>query len=331
MIGDVQDGPARFFAYARERHAIYLKRTAGETRPWTKEPILQEHRFTNVFRELDKTTEWFRKTVRDPMRNTPEVLLATVLFRMLNRIEVGEAVFQQLTMPSGKKTGDTAFEMYLRHGDMRFVRGAIKTVLPKGPYVTGAYIISTPPGYKKLDGALKIVDDFAKTSDWRSVAESWMKGSNPELKFAFTWLQEFDYLGNFHSYEIVTDLRHTKLLGKAADVNRWANIGPGARRGINRIMGRSRPGDVSAKKRWGLKVPEEQVLEEMSDLLKMSMDARYWPQFSKAMGWSSNASRFKGAGDWPRWEMRDVEHTLCEFDKFERVYHGEGRPRGKFS
>jgi hypothetical protein len=331
MIGDVQDARRRFFEYARERHTIHLKRTAGEQRPWTREPILQEYRFTNVFRELDKTTEWFRKNVRDPLKDKPEVLLATVLFRMLNRIEVGEAVFQQLTMPSGKKTADTAFDMYLKTRDMRFISGAIRTMLPRGPYVTGAYIISTPPGYKKLDGALKVVDDFAKTSDWRSVATSWMRGSNPDLQFAFTWLQEFAYLGSFHSYEIVTDLRHTRLLGRAGDVNKWANIGPGARRGMNRIMDRTRPGDVSGRKRWGLKLPDEDVLSEMRALLSNSLDARYWPQHSKAMGWSSNAGKFKGADDWPRWELRDVEHTLCEFDKFERVYHGEGRPRGKFA
>ena len=62
-----------FFAYARKRHEIYLKRKAGEPPPWTDDPILQQYRFTNVFRELDKTTLWFKKYVRGPMRKSPEV------------------------------------------------------------------------------------------------------------------------------------------------------------------------------------------------------------------------------------------------------------------
>jgi hypothetical protein len=33
---------------------------------------------------------------------------------------------------------------------------------------------------------------------------------------------------------------------------------------------------------------------------------------------------------WPSWEMRDVEHTLCEFDKYERIRLGEGRTRGVY-
>ena len=32
-------------------------------------------------------------------------------------------------------------------------------------------------------------------------------------------------------------------------------------------------------------------------------------------------------GHMPPLEMREVEHTLCEFDKYERVRNGEGKPR----
>ena len=29
-------------------------------------------------------------------------------------------------------------------------------------------------------------------------------------------------------------------------------------------------------------------------------------------------------------EMRDIEHCLCEFDKYERVRLGQGKPRAKY-
>lgn len=29
-------------------------------------------------------------------------------------------------------------------------------------------------------------------------------------------------------------------------------------------------------------------------------------------------------------ELREIEHSLCEFDKYERVRRGEGRPRQLF-
>ena len=54
-----------FFAYARERYRIRLKRNAGESKPWTDDPILAQYSFTEVFREDDKTTRWLRENVRD--------------------------------------------------------------------------------------------------------------------------------------------------------------------------------------------------------------------------------------------------------------------------
>jgi hypothetical protein len=33
----------------------------------------------------------------------------------------------------------------------------------------------------------------------------------------------------------------------------------------------------------------------------------------------------------PMLEMRDIEHSLCEFDKYERVRLGQGRPRSKYT
>ena len=32
----------------------------------------------------------------------------------------------------------------------------------------------------------------------------------------------------------------------------------------------------------------------------------------------------------PDLEMRDIEHSLCEFDKYERVRLGEGKPRSLY-
>ena len=32
----------------------------------------------------------------------------------------------------------------------------------------------------------------------------------------------------------------------------------------------------------------------------------------------------------PALEMREIEHCLCEFDKYERARLGEGRPRAKY-
>lgn len=308
-----------FFKYARARHQIYLDRSAGKPRPWTRDPILNTYRFTNVFRELDKTTVWFRENVRDRLRYKPDVLLATVVFRMLNRIEVGEAVFCQQLMDYKSGSVRTAFEGFVEDGNVEHLKRVIKTAVPRGPYVTGAYIISTPPGQAKLDGALSVIGGFESfdweqkaldETTWRDLAR-YMRRDEWSLEQAFEALRVVPYFGSFHSYEIVTDLRHTALLGSASDVNTWANVGPGAARGLNRIYGREMS---DGGKRVG-RVTTEQMLAEMQEMLTYARREAFWPQRKK---------------DWPKWELRDVEHTLCEFDKYERVRLGQGRPRGVY-
>lgn len=323
-------GIKRFFAFCRERHTVYLKKEAGLERPWTGDKILQRYKFTNVFRELDRTTAWFKQQVREPMRDLPHVLLATVVFRMFNRIETGEAVFSQGNLvASGGPFGafaDTGNTSYLKH--------AIKAARGDGPYVTGAYIISSPPGRDKLDGMLKVIGDFYRrrcerptcgAQDWMCCAERLLSHTHT-MEQVWNWLREFDYLGDFHSYEIVTDLRHTRLLADAPDKLTWCSPGPGARRGMNRILGKD----------LDFRFKRDDLITLICALLGNANHGDWWPQphDDKLIGYGDYEvyahDRRSLKEQWPAWEAREVEHSLCEFDKYERVRRGEGRPRSVY-
>jgi len=67
-------------------------------------------------------------------------------------------------------------------------------------------------------------------------------------------------VGDFMAYEVVTDLRHTRYLNKAPDINTWAVAGPGAIRGLHRLHGRPYKKALS----------QEQACEEMRELLALS-------------------------------------------------------------
>ena len=89
----------QFFAYARERYQIRLKRNAGEPKPWTDDPILAQYSFTEVFREDDKTTRWLNTYVREPMRDQDRVLPAVLIFRWFNRIKTGWSYLSTSSSP----------------------------------------------------------------------------------------------------------------------------------------------------------------------------------------------------------------------------------------
>jgi len=49
----------QFWRFIAERHAIYKKKNIEKLPPpWTDDSILQEYKFTNVFRDLDPGTKY---------------------------------------------------------------------------------------------------------------------------------------------------------------------------------------------------------------------------------------------------------------------------------
>lgn len=300
--------PSPLFDYMRARHEIYLKRKAGLPRSeWTDDPIFQQFRFCNVFRELDTTTIWLRENVREKVP-VEHILLATVVFRWFNRIKTGEAIFVQEALGlQDELPGETAWDAFVRLGDVDYLRAAIYSYCSPGPYVTGSYIIKTPDGMDKLDGVLWCIDQFTKgnahfytpnSMNWRQMTEHLIKNEGEDrLQHVWEWLRQFKFMGDFSAYEVVTDLRHTPLLNKAPDIMTWANPGPGAMRGLNVLHGRD----------WDFKQPKQKFIEEMRILLSISDDPEMWPR------------------EWPALEMRDIEHSLCELLKYTR-----GSSRQKF-
>ena len=121
------------------------------------------------------------------------------------------------------------------------------------------------------------------------------------LENVWQWFRSQRGIGDFLAYEIVSDLRHTKYLRDAPDIMTWANAGPGALRGLTRLWGYQ----PKTRQISGYSFPKKNALEAMQTLLEKSQEAR----------WELHT---------PPWEMREVEHWLCEFDKYERIRLGQG-------
>jgi hypothetical protein len=270
----------QFFETARERYAIRLRRLAGNPAPWSADPVFRQWYFCNVHREHDKTTEWFRKNVRDLAQSPVE---ATVAFRWFNRIETGERIKDLLV---GEWNTEEA---------RRRLQGV-------KPVVTGAYIIKGCDGMEKLDGVLWCIDQAR--AKLPAIIERWDR-EGASLESAWRDLLVLDCMGPFMAYEVVSDLRWTPVLDSAVDIMTWANPGPGCMRGMSRLV-YGRPDVLRTK-------DKPAILEAMCELLIDSQNPDYWPR------------------EWEPWEMREVEHWLCEFDKYQRVALDKERMKRRFA
>jgi alpha-glutamyl/putrescinyl thymine pyrophosphorylase clade 1 len=89
------------FRWMTERHAIHQRRLAGQPWPWTDDPILRQHTFTNVFRIYDRVTQYIiSNVIGKGDQDLHETCFRVILFRCFNRISTWElllAHFGELT------------------------------------------------------------------------------------------------------------------------------------------------------------------------------------------------------------------------------------------
>ena len=213
----IEEELTRYFYWIEEREKIRIRKEVDKRPPpWTEDPILRVFKFCQVFREDDRTTRWFRAHIRLPLSDSPEVIMATVIFRFFNLIETGRTLLEH--------------NLHLQWDREK----AIDEVFKQPKWVTGAYIVKTPNRMNKVKGVAECVthiwDDRERLIRTLEKLET--------LEEAWAYLLRYPYIGPFVAYELVTDLRHTYVLREATDINSWGNAGPGAMRGLNRLTGR---------------------------------------------------------------------------------------------
>lgn len=158
---------------------------------------------------------------------------------------------------------------------------------------TGAYVVST--NGVKMDKAEYIVN--------RVLSPLWIqrRSLRPELDEPLRCyadkLMACNGFSGFMTGQVIADLKYGHQLRGAVDWETWAISGPGSRRGLNRVLGRpiSQP--------W----KEDEWRKELHDLWLTTLDVLPI-----------------------KMHCQDLQNCLCEMDKFERVLHGEGRPRSKY-
>lgn len=276
----------RFLYWIRERHSIYLKKEAKKPKPWTDDVILQQYFFTNPYRENDKVTKWYRENIRTKTKGA-NLLFATIAFRWFNYTPTGEAMIspRNLLWPKFNCTALLQRLNAIQASGEKVFTGAF-TISPSG---------STKPKIERvlcdyIQPVHAILEDLYSSIKGRSMEGAWVTLGRmcPGFKG-----------GGFMAYEVVCDLRYTDILNPT-DAKTWANLGPGAIRGLNRL---NKVANIEAPKPYDWR-------EQMVALRKTVV---------------------KELHDMPPIEMREIEHSLCEYDKYERALFGTGHMKRTYS
>ena len=81
-----------------ERMNVFWRKYNGQERPWTDDPILQNFKFTNVYRCLDRVSQYLlRRVIYNGKQYEPEDMFFRILvFKHFNKCETWDLLEKEL-------------------------------------------------------------------------------------------------------------------------------------------------------------------------------------------------------------------------------------------
>jgi hypothetical protein len=217
-----------YWRFAAERQEIFFRRMNGEDAPWTSDPILATHRFTNAYRASDRVTQYLiRHVAYGPHSDGPTILARVLLFRIFNRIDTWERIVAGVGMPELR---DEWFQSCGDVLDAAFARC--------DRVYSAAYIMPSPSvfGHKrKHRNHLELVRSLASNDVLQMILEA------QSFEEVFLLLKAQPSVGDFLAFQWAIDLNYSAELG-FSEMD-FVVPGPGASDGIRKCF--SSLGDYS--------------------------------------------------------------------------------------
>lgn len=273
-----------YWRFAAERQKIYFDRLYQHAAPWTSDPIIQVHKFTNAYRAADRVSQYLIKNViyrEDLPSSNEEVFFRIMLFKFFNKIETWQLLENSLESITFK---DYNFEKY---------DSILKKEMLKGKRIySAAYIM--PPGKiaygyaQKHQNHLKLLEAMMADKVVEKIAKL------KKMQSAFELIKSYPTIGDFLAYQFITDINYSEI----TDFNEMDFVipGPGARDGLRKCF----------KHHAGLSEPE--LIKYMATHQEEEFD-RLNLKFNSLWGRPL--------------QLIDCQNLFCEVDKYSRLAHPE--------
>ena len=271
-----------YWKFAFERQNIWYNRLWGARQPFSDDPILQEYKFTNVYRASDRVSQYLIKHViynNEHTANPDETVFRVLLFKLFNKIDTWQLLEHRFGELCVKTFNISVFTEFL---DREMNRG--RTLY------SNAYMMAS--GCKEFNvtrkhhAHLMLLEKMLKDNLPNKIADC------KKMRDAYALLLNYPLIGRFLAYQYVTDLNYSELTSFRE--TEFTIPGPGARDGIKKCF--STLGGLSE-----------------TDIIKMMADRQEF-EFDRL------GLKFKKLGR-RRLQYIDIQNIFCEVDKYCRVAH----------
>lgn len=209
-----------YWRFAVRRQTILMRRLAGQPAPWTSDPILQHHRFTNPYRFTDRVSQYLVRNVQyGQPRPRAATVFRTLLFKVFNRIDTWAALVAE--------GGEPTIETYDPHRYAR-VLGRLRAAGRK--IYSPAYIVPNPPfgATAKHENHLRMLATMLDDGTITTLAAA------QSLPGLYDLLRCVPSLGPFLAFQYAVDINYSDVTESGEDG--FVVAGPGARAGLRKCF-----------------------------------------------------------------------------------------------
>lgn len=324
-----------FFETMYERQIIWKRRfIEKKERPWTNNKIFQESKFTNVYRELDRNSQWQIKNILlDEGLSLKNLIWKLMVFRFFNNPETftfepkGKSVQSKLfeenksLIPATKwRNGIPDWDEYDEDEFSQFISGVRSS--GQNPYTT-AYLINSQatPGKSRDYCYTRAVTPHLHKNVDKLIAKV-MTAKKPEDIIEF--LKTFPAVADFIAHEFYQDFtyipRYTDRKFMKFTQDDYTNVGPGASIGIRLIYPSLKTVREQKPAIYWLRDEAEYWLNKIGKEKGESMPFLEWDK-EKGQYYISKECNIT---------LHQIEMWLCEFQKYWKMIIGSGKQRSKF-
>lgn len=216
-----------YWTFASRRQRIYNARLNGVGGPWTDDPILREHRFTNCYRAADRVSQYLiSNVIYSGSQVFDEVVFRTLLFKLFNKIETWDLLLRGLgEIPTWQSFDLDVYDELLSRS---FAAGT--------RIYSAAYVMAPPRlgAKRKHTNHLRLLRDMMTAGLPHELADA------ATMKDAFELLRTQPGIGDFLAFQYSIDLNYSS--GLNFDEMDYVVAGPGAKDGIRKCFGAAAAG-----------------------------------------------------------------------------------------
>ena len=187
-----------YWRFAASRQDIFMHRVRNDEPPWTHDPILLAHRFTNVYRASDRVSQYLiQKVLYEGSQEPDEIFFRCLLFKFFNRIDTWEYLLEHHGTP-------TWTEFSLKDYDDTLMA----RLRQRRPIYSAAYIMPSPKfGHpRKHTNHLTLLEKMMR----ERVYEQVMTAST--FQAAFDVLRCCPSFGDFLAFQYLVDFNYRSAM-----------------------------------------------------------------------------------------------------------------------